>query len=170
MDFPQGISMHTEWPQSEVATETGRCATASLPVRLRGAALVLACSVVLGTAASLTPRAGGYGTHQDLGLPACSFLARTGYPCPSCGLTTSVSAAAHGQLVYSFQTQPFGLILVAAVVMLAAVGGFELLTGRGLIRRFRPGPLWAVAAFVGMLLGWAWKLGVGVMTGQYPLH
>ncbi|MFP3938147.1 MAG: DUF2752 domain-containing protein [Phycisphaerae bacterium] len=162
--------MHTDWSHNEAIAGSVRCASSSLPVRLRGAALVAACSAVLATAASLSPRAGGYGTHQELGLPACSFLARTGYPCPSCGLTTSVSAAVHGRFVYAFESQPFGLVLVVSVLIFAAVGMFEMLFGRGLLNRLRPRPWWAVGAFVGMLLGWGWKLAAGVADGTYPLH
>src|SRR5712691_11955934 len=28
-------------------------------------------------------------THLQLGLPRCAFYEKTGYPCPSCGFTTS---------------------------------------------------------------------------------
>src|SRR5437870_10055475 len=34
-------------------------------------------------------------THMQLGLPPCEFYRRTGYPCPSCGFTTSFALTMH---------------------------------------------------------------------------
>ena len=90
--------MHTELVHSESTPQTPGSSAPAVTARLRGGALVLSCGTVLVVAALLTPRASGQGTHQQLGLPACSFLVQTGYPCPSCGLTTSVVAMAHGKL------------------------------------------------------------------------
>ena len=62
-------------------------------------------------ARSLQPRPQGYGTHQQLGLPPCSFLMLAGMPCPSCGMTTSFAYFTRGNLVKSFQSNPAGLVL-----------------------------------------------------------
>ena len=51
--------------------------------------------VTLGIARALTPAPAGFGTHEQLGLPPCAFLHWTGFPCPSCGLTTCFAHAAH---------------------------------------------------------------------------
>ena len=59
----------------------------------------------------LTPSESGQGTHRQLGLPPCPFLELTALPCPSCGLTTSFSHAAHLDLAESFLVQPFGLLI-----------------------------------------------------------
>jgi hypothetical protein len=162
--------MHTELAHSESTAEASRPAASGGAARLRGAALVLSCGTVLAVAVSLTPRASGQGTHQELGLPACSFLVQTGYPCPSCGLTTSVVAMAHGQIRQAFRAQPFGAVLFMALVVLAVVGLTELTTGRNVIRLLRPGLWWVAVGLGGMLLGWGWKLAWGCATGQYPLH
>ncbi len=37
-------------------------------------------------------------------------------PCPGCGVTTAVSLAAHGRVLDSLRTQPFGLVLMAATL------------------------------------------------------
>lgn len=63
----------------------------------------------------LRPSAEGVGTHQQLGLPPCAFLHFTGLPCPSCGLTTSVSHAAHFHFYESLFTQPFGFVIFILV-------------------------------------------------------
>jgi hypothetical protein len=64
----------------------------------------------------LTPARVGYGTHQQLGLPACPFLSLTGLPCPSCGLTTSFSHAAHFDFGAALVVQPFGLVVFLLVM------------------------------------------------------
>lgn len=37
------------------------------------------------------------GTHRQLGLAPCLMLSSFGFPCPSCGMTTSVSLLFHGE-------------------------------------------------------------------------
>lgn len=64
----------------------------------------------------LTPSANGYGTHEQLGLPPCGFLMITGYPCPSCGLTTSFAHFAHGHILASLSAQPFGTFLFIVLI------------------------------------------------------
>ena len=128
------------------------------------------CLAFLLAAACLTPRNSGFGTHEELGLPGCSFLARTGLPCPSCGLTTSVAATVHGRIGLAFRAQPFGVFLAAAVAAVGMAGVAELVTGRDVLRLLGPRPWWIIAAAGGMLAGWAWKLAVGLATGQLPLR
>ena len=83
---------------------------ARMSYRLRGTALFVPAATVLTVAALLTPRRAGFGTHEELGLPPCSFLARTGYPCASCGMTTSFAAMAHGRLVEAFLAHPWASV------------------------------------------------------------
>src|SRR5687768_6027839 len=61
-------------------------------------------------AAILTPSERGVGTHRQLGLPECTFLWVTGFPCPFCGMTTSWTHAAHGDVLRSITTQPMGFV------------------------------------------------------------
>lgn len=51
------------------------------------------------------------GTHQQLGLPPCTFLLATGLPCPSCGLTTSFSYTVRGDLVNGARANWVGVLL-----------------------------------------------------------
>ena len=66
-----------------------------------------------------------YGTHRQLGLPPCVMKALTGFPCPSCGMTTSISLVMHGDLTAASEANPAGLIVavlgLVATVWLAAV-------------------------------------------------
>lgn len=61
--------------------------------------LVGACGLLLGfgLAARLEPDARGYGTHQQLGLPPCSFRMLLSLPCPSCGGTTCFALFVRGR-------------------------------------------------------------------------
>jgi hypothetical protein len=79
-------------------------------------AVLVLSSATLKIAASLHPSATGVGTHVQLGLPSCRFLALTGIPCPSCGLTTSFAYAAHLDFRHALLASPFGLLLFFVVV------------------------------------------------------
>ena len=50
-----------------------------------------------GLAGRLSPDPRGYGTHQQLGLPGCTFQMLTQWPCPSCGGTTAFAHFVRGQ-------------------------------------------------------------------------
>ncbi len=70
--------------------------------------------VVFGIAVWLKPDPRGFGTHQQLGLPPCTFRSLTGTNCPHCGLTTSFSWFVRGQLFKSIKANPAGVILASA--------------------------------------------------------
>lgn len=55
------------------------------------------------------------------GVQLCWFLAVSGLPCPGCGLTRSVMAAARGELAAAVMLHPFGpLILLWAIAATAS--------------------------------------------------
>ena len=98
----------------------------------RGAAggFALVGCLVFGVAAILSPydthgRPLSHGTHRQLGLPPCAMKALTGFPCPSCGMTTSISLVMHGDLAAANEANSAGLIVaglgLVATVWLAAV-------------------------------------------------
>lgn len=89
----------------------------SWPDKAFSGAVLAFPAVVLGIARSLHPSAAGMGTHEQLGLPPCRFLAFTGFPCPSCGLTTSFAYAAHFHFQQAFFASPFGLLLFLVAVL-----------------------------------------------------
>jgi len=90
------------------------------------AAFALAPLVV---ASVLEPSADGLGTHRQLGLPACSWIAGFGLPCPSCGMTTAFSFAARGDLGGAFATQPAGAVLAVLAAIVAVVAIWTAATG-----------------------------------------
>ncbi len=73
--------------------------------------------VVLIVALSLNPyeengEARKLGTHQQLGLPECTFKVMVGVPCPSCGMTTSFSLMMHADVWNSMKANFAGTALV----------------------------------------------------------
>jgi len=54
------------------------------------------------------------------GVP-CPLRTYTGIPCPLCGMTTSVTAAAHGHIGGALAANPVGVVaLLAAIALLFA--------------------------------------------------
>lgn len=70
----------------------------------------------------LQPSSRGFGTHEQLGLPPCTFQAMTHIPCPGCGLTTSFAHMAHLQPLRALERHPMGacLFLITLAVALVA--------------------------------------------------
>lgn len=97
--------------------------------RVAAALLALGCLALLAVAAGLTPSGAGHGTHEDLGLEPCGFLATTGFPCATCGMTTAFAHAAEGQYVQSFHTQPFGAALAVSTAALFWLAAHAAITG-----------------------------------------
>jgi hypothetical protein len=137
---------------------------------MRGALVAAPAWALLVVAWLLTPQHSGYGTHEELGLPACSFLTRTGLPCPSCGLTTAVSATAHGRAGLALRAQPFGVLLFLAIAAGAILGGAELATGRSILHVLRPRLWWLAAALAAWLAGWGIAIAAGLAAGRLPIH
>jgi len=97
-----------------------------------GGFALLGCLVFV-IAAILSPydaagRPLSHGTHRQLGLPPCTMKALTGVPCPSCGMTTSISLVMHGDLVAASEANWVGL-LVTGLGLIAIVWLFALAAG-----------------------------------------
>lgn len=127
-----------------------------LGVRLLSLLVLLACSSLLGLSAWLKPDPSGIGTHEQLGLPPCSYAEATGLPCATCGMTTAFAHAAHGQLLTSFVTQPAGMLLCLLTAIYAVLAAYSLFAGISLLPVLRL--LWKPSSFLilGVLVGLAW--------------
>ena len=66
---------------------------------------------LLAVAAWLKPSPLGYGTHQQLGLPPCTFWVLFGRPCPTCGMTTAWAHLVRGECVSAFRANAGGTLL-----------------------------------------------------------
>jgi hypothetical protein len=89
-------------------TSVGRLSRTTRWILVAGALGLLA---LLATARLLRPDPRGYGTHTQLGLLPCGFQATTGYPCPSCGMTTALAWATRGRLDRAWRANPAGCLL-----------------------------------------------------------
>lgn len=128
--------------------------------------MLLAAGLVLGsllvTAAILSPNRRGMGTHQQLGLPPCSFVIWFEMRCPACGMTTSWSHLMRGQVIQAMHANTGGLLLG----LLALTGTPWMLTsavlGRWWLGELRPE--WVVigggTVFSVSLVQWLWRLWV----------
>jgi hypothetical protein len=99
-------------------------------------------------AAQLEPDPRGYGTHQRLGLPECSFQMLFGRPCPGCGITTSLAHYVRGQWRLALAANPAGLLL--ALNCTGLIPWFWLSAWRG--RLWYVDDPWPVMAW--LLGGW----------------
>ncbi len=121
--------------------------------------IIAVSATVLTIAAKLTPSPLGHGTHTQLGMPPCSFVVMTGYPCPSCGWTTAFAYMMHAKPLASFRTQPFGALLCLATAfagMLSLLGLLFRVRVVAWIERWR-WPWIAGSGIFMMLASWAYK-------------
>lgn len=127
--------------------------------RVAGALLALAMLAGLLAAAWVSPSGEGHGSHTQLGLAPCGWAVGFDVPCPTCGMTTSFSHAAHGNLLDSIRTQPAGAAGSVLAAMLLWGGLWTALAGTRLSAIARLGlnarVVWAGLAL--LALGWGYK-------------
>jgi hypothetical protein len=111
-----------------------------------GMVVVLAIALHLSPYDPATGEPFTQGTHTQLGLPPCNFLVISGFPCPSCGMTTSFSLLMHGDVVGSWRANGAGLLL--ALMGLVAIP-------------------WCLLAGLGGKLWWFTSLETGLLTGLF---
>jgi hypothetical protein len=138
-------------------TNAGRWLRRASPGRRKIAALIAAAVISLFASLYLLQRLG-----FDFGLVfgPCGMKQRTGLPCPTCGMTTSVLAFARGDLVKAFYVQPAGgflcsiLVTVAFFALLTALFGvyFKALDRLFMGIRART---WVIGLLIILAAGWA---------------
>ena len=108
------------------------------------------------------PDARGIGTHEQLGLRPCTTMDLWGFPCPGCGVTTSVTMAVQGRPWDSFVTQPFGFGIAVGAVLFVLWALWGQVTGRDLYRRLMGLRLgrWGAALVAFVLASWIYKLAI----------
>ena len=74
---------------------------------------------LLATAAVLRPSPSGHGTHQQLGLPPCTFWVLFHRPCPTCGMTTAWAHLMRGEWIDACRANTGG-VLLGVLAMVAA--------------------------------------------------
>lgn len=146
---------------------------AGLEARLSCGLLALGCAAVLSTAVWLSPDPRGYGTHQQFGVGGCSMLVRTGYPCPTCGMTTAFAHTVRGQWLSAARAQPAGFLLALGTAVAGGLFAWIAITGQSVawVQRWlaRVSPLRLMLWTLGVLLaGWGGKMLIGLLDGSLP--
>jgi len=141
-------------------------------VRVAWGGVAVACLAVLSVAVYLKPDPRGYGTHQGLGraFPPCSFMLRTGLPCPTCGMTTAYSNVVRGRLWTAFLAQPAGMVFALATIATFLFSLYVVVSGK---------TIWInwdriatrVMLTLGLLIagGWGFKIAYGLLRGTLPV-
>lgn len=108
----------------------------------------------------LEPDPRGFGTHQRLGLPPCTFKTLFSTPCPSCGMTTSFSNFARGRIAESIQANIAGFMLALACAVQIPWSWTSLYRGRLLgIERPDRAAVWFLGAILSVgLVQWALRV------------
>lgn len=77
----------------------------------------------------LKPNPDGLGTHQQLGLPPCTFQYLVGVRCPACGMTTSWAYLMKGYIFKAFETSCSGTLLGMLALAVSIVSLSKCLSG-----------------------------------------
>lgn len=97
--------------------------------RIIALTVAIACVIVLSVALALSPAEAGVGTHEQLNLPPCGWIAMMEFPCMTCGMTTAFSHAVRGEFLASLLAQPLGFLLAMATGMTMLVAMHVTMTG-----------------------------------------
>lgn len=93
--------------------------------RIISTMIFLLATSLIAALAYLTPSKTGFGTHTQLIPIPCMFRQLLHVPCPSCGVTTSLSCILHGQFIDSLRAHPLGFFFFAImiIIMIASLIG-----------------------------------------------
>jgi hypothetical protein len=100
------------------------------PSRLLLALIGIGLTALLLIAMRLHPDARHYGTHQQLGLPPCSFYYAFGIPCPTCGMTTAWAFLMRGEILASLHANAGGTLLAMLAIVVAPWSLLTAIRGR----------------------------------------
>ena len=142
-----------------------------LTTRLTAAMLLIGCAALLWLAGRVEPHPAGLGTHEQYGLPPCSLVVLTGYPCPTCGMTTAFAHTVRGELWAAFNAHPGGFAFGLATIIALSVSLSVLITGKvWRVNWYRVSPARVTLAIALIWLGgWGYKLAVGLISGKLPI-
>ncbi len=142
----------------------------SLPRRLVATAILFGACAVLALAAYVKPDPHGFGTHAQLGFGPCGVLIMTGYPCPTCGMTTAFAHTVRGQWGRAFLAQPAGFALALGALVAGLVSAWTLASGRWPQVRLPFVTPYRVffSLLVLLMASWAFKIVAGLVLGVLP--
>ncbi|MCG3129835.1 MAG: hypothetical protein FLDDKLPJ_00570 [Phycisphaerae bacterium] len=123
-------------------------------------AVIALGTAVFAVAAFVQPNPQRIGTHTQLGFPPCTAMLLTGYPCPSCGMTTAFAWTVRGRIDRAFAAQPAGALLALGAFAATLAAFSTLVTGKSWRVNWILLPPHRLAAAVVMILlaSWIYKL------------
>jgi hypothetical protein len=139
--------------------------------RAKALAVLAGGIALLAAAAWLEPDPSGAGTHRQAGMPTCNMLLVTGYPCPTCGMTTAFAHTVRGQWPAAFHAQPAGFLLALATILAVVLSVTTVVSGKTWVvnwYRLRPGRT-AIAIISVFAVAWVYKIVAGLITGTLPV-
>ncbi|MGB5341463.1 MAG: DUF2752 domain-containing protein [Thermoanaerobaculia bacterium] len=96
-------------------------------------------------------------------LPACTFKALVGIPCPTCGVTRATLALADLDLRVALLINPLATLLVMAFVSGGLVAGMSALGGRSLREpRWNLRPVERLGLVIVIVANWAYLVARGI--------
>lgn len=161
MDTARASSALTE-PSRQGPSALPKPSGTSIPTfeRAISALFAVAILVVLVVASTLEASPDGHGTHTQLGLDECGFVAAFGKPCATCGMTTAFAHAADFSLLRSVMAQPAGAVFAisssVAFWILVYVAGTGSSAGRMIAYALGRKLLWTGLILLG--LAWLYKV------------
>ena len=100
-----------------------------------------------------------------LGPFHCVFRAIMGIPCPTCGITRSLVAISHLDIIGAFWWNPLVFILLLIIWVWGLLSVFGLMTGRGapiVEASGNPALILRIAFIVAVITNWAYLINAGV--------
>jgi hypothetical protein len=122
--------------------------------------VALGMTALLATARCLHPACSGHGTHEQLGLPPCTFSVIFGIPCPACGMTTSWAWLTRGNLYMAAQANAGGMLLGIGCMVMAPWFIASALCRRwvGIVPTPSVSLCYALPLMLITFLQWAWHI------------
>lgn len=109
---------------------------------------------MLGIAVWLQPDTAGRGTHQQLGLPPCTFVELFQKPCPSCGMTTAWAHVVRGGWLSAMRCNVGGALLAITAIVVAPWSLVGVVRGHIAVPNDSLAIVWGIAIILVTLTQW----------------
>lgn len=108
--------------------------------------------------------------YASANITLCPVKLVTGYPCPSCGTTRSISALFNGQLKDAFMINPLGIVSSIIIMVVLVLMLLDLVTKRDFyykvynqVEKFlQQHKAFSAILVILVILNWAWNISKGL--------
>ena len=103
-------------------------------------------------------------------ITLCPVKLVTGYPCPSCGTTRSISALFNGKIVDAFMINPLGIVSSIIIIVVLLLMLLDLFTKRDYYYRIyrqaekflQQNKAFSAMLVILVILNWVWNISKGL--------